>query len=216
MPADDISRRSFVARAAAGHRRWTRPWRWPTALSARLREMPDVRSVFVNGGVQLAGANGGAPRDADGQPYVRKDERDAARSASSKRGSPDAGTTCPDIRFCRPQRQRPARRAADRHRAAIRTWSSRRRAKLRARDGDDARPSTTRSRPRRSTGRRSASCRIRRVAAELGVSTDAHRRDGAGRHHRRLRREPRQVQRRRAADADPRAAAGQRARATAA
>ncbi len=171
-------------------------------IAQRIRTLPEVRSVFVDGGRQLPGK-----KEVRLATFTINLTPKNARAQAGRRGSGDHG---PDARRAgrallvlargRPARLHPHRRRR-RHRPGDRGGGAdaargRGPAQPRQRDVDRA--------PRPDRGPHPPQTRRRRRSRRLDRH---HRRDGARRDDRRHRPEPRQVQRHRPADPDPGAAA---------
>ena len=182
------------------------------ARDAAARACRKCASVFVIGGAQLAGQAGGAPGDRSSSTYVPKSEARASRSTQLEERSPRMSRR----RAGHPLLLRSTTTASATLQLIVtgptRTLVIETAAKLQremATIAASREPALDRA---RSTGPRSAS-RPKPASRGRARRLDRrHRRDGAGRDHRRHRRQPRQVQRRRPADADPGAAARERAR----
>ena len=153
-PRSLLSRRAAAGLAPGRHPGRDRPDRRP-----KLRERPEVRSVFVNGGAACRPAQrGGAQGHADRQP-APKDERKLHAEARSRREIAATWPSMPDIRFWFLQRQRPARALAGRPGRDAAAVVATRRRELAERAKRQSRSSPTSSPRRRWTGRRCASCR---------------------------------------------------------
>ena len=156
LPEEDISRSLFVVELPPGAR-LDDTKQVTDGLAERLREMPEVASVFVNGGVQLPGKKEVRLATLTVN-YVPKERTRRCRSGSSRSRIIQDVPRRAGHPLLRPQRERPARASAHRRR----TGPGRRH-----RDGGEARSARWR-RSRRSrraldgaarTGPRSASVR---------------------------------------------------------
>ena len=159
LPEEDISRSLFVMELPPGARLDDTKAE-TDRLTERLREMPEVRSVFVNGGTQLP-AKKEVRLATLTVNFAPKEERSLRQRQLENRIIDLVQREIPDVRFFRlnenGQRGLSLIVAGPDQGVVVETA-----AKLRARDGEDPDPRKCRLDDRRSTGPRSASGRSRR------------------------------------------------------